>query len=100
MKIFEENLTRYYMDRSTGSEPKWTKSIPSSAVCNWFYAFFVINAFVLGLLILTAIYTLVTPTIPRAIKALDIFKIILNMMISGTSTLFFYIICDRSLKPV
>jgi hypothetical protein len=88
------------MDRSTGSEPTWTKAIPNSTVCDWFYMFFIVNAFVLALLVLAALYTLVTPSIPRAVKAFDIFKIILNMLISGTSTLFFYLICDRSLKPV
>ena len=88
------------MERSTGSEPTWTKSIPSWAVCDWFYMFFIVNVFVLTMLVLSALYVIVSPSIPRSVKAFDIFKLILNMLVSGTSTLFFYIMCDRSLKPV
>ena len=83
-----------------GSEPDWTRKIPSWAVCDWFYMFFVVNAFVLVMLVLSAFYTMFSSTVPKAIKPFDIFKLILNMMISGTSTLFFYLMCDRSLKPL
>jgi len=62
--------------------------------------FFIVNVFVLTMLVLSALYIIVSPSIPRSVKAFDIFKLILNMLVSGTSTLFFYIMCDRSLKPV
>jgi hypothetical protein len=87
------------MDRAHGSEPTWTKSIPNWAVCEWFYVFFVVNAFVLALLVVSALYMMVSSN-ARRFSAFDMFKIVLNMLVSGTTTLFFYLICDRSLKPV
>ena len=83
-----------------GSEPTWTRQIPSWAVCDWFYLFFIVNVFVLVMLVLSAFYTMFSSAVPRSVRSFDLFKLILNMMVSGTSTLFFYIMCDRSLKPL
>lgn len=80
-------------------EPDWTKKIPSWAVCDWFYMFFVVNVFVVCILVLSVIYLAFTSVVPRAIKPFHVFMVLLQMIVSGTSTLFFYLMCDRSLRP-
>jgi hypothetical protein len=84
----------------SGSEPTWTRQIPSWAVCDWFYLFFIVNVFVLVMLVLSAFYTMFSSAVPRSVRLFDLLKLILNMLVSGTSTLFFYIMCDRALKPL
>lgn len=80
-------------------EPTWTKRIPSWAMCNWFYTFFVINAIVLALLVSAILYALVSRTAMKMITVPHAFMALIQLTIAGTNMLFFYLICDRSLHP-
>ena len=84
---------------SVGSEPEWTKAIPSWMICDWFYIFFVINAFVLVTLILSIAYMSVSSTLPKNVRFATLFMMVTQLIVSGTSTLFYYLVCDRSLRP-
>ena len=77
-------------------EPTWTKTIPSWFICDWFYVIFIINLVALSALVLYTIVLVTSRTAPRAV-------VITNIVISifgATSTLFYYLICDRALKPL
>lgn len=83
------------------SEPTFTQQISSSTVCNWFYFFFALNAFVFGLLVLSVLYIAATSSksLSGAMK-MDLFRAFIGLILAGTNMLFFYIMCARSLKPV
>ena len=90
----EENFTN-----DSGSEPEWTKQIPSWLVCDWFFLLFVMNAFILVLLLLSIVYMTVSSTLPKNVRATTLFILVTQLIVSGTGTLFYYLLCDRSLKP-
>ena len=73
--------------------------VSSGFVCDWFYAFFVINAAVAALLVLMFVYSLFMAGggIPKAILNFRLFMLVVSAIIAGTNSLFFYIICDRAL---
>lgn len=78
-------------------EPEWTRKIPSSSICNFFYAFFVIYA------ILFAVSILATIGVFSYMKKLGGAGIALGIQglittaLGGTIMLFYYLICDRAL---
>lgn len=78
-------------------EDEWMKQIPSSAICNFFYFFFVVYAIIFTLSIISVIGTALsmksTPPIMMALVANGV----LTSLIGGTMMLFYYLICDRSL---
>ena len=78
-------------------EPKWTKSISSGTVCSWFYIFFLANVIVITLVVAMVLYTFVFTK--KGISASSLFFAFLQLIVAGTNMLFFYLICDRSLKP-
>ena len=80
-------------------EPQWTKQVPNWLLCDWFYAFFVINAFVLTLLVVSVVYLIFSSGLPKGIRGIQIFFVMLQLVLTGTTTLFYYLICDRALKP-
>ena len=81
-------------------EPSWTKQIPSWFVCDWFYAFFVIGAIVSAGLLLLIIYMIAGAGASVKDGGIKIFMLTTQLGIALTTTLFYYIICDRSLRPV
>jgi hypothetical protein len=83
----------------SGAEPEWTKAIPSWVICDWFFLFFVLNAFILVVLLFSIIFMTVSSTLPKNLRFSNIFMLVTQLMVSGTSTLFYYLLCDRSLKP-
>jgi hypothetical protein len=81
-------------------EPEWTKKIPNWFICDWFFLFFSLNAVAFALLLLSTIYLVfVSRGVPATLKPYMLFYGLMSIMVSGTSTLFYYLICDRSLKP-
>jgi hypothetical protein len=78
-------------------EPEFTKQIPSSTVCNFFYIFFVIYA------VITALSLIATIGLFGMAKKLGGAGIasgigyMFMMALAGTQALFFYLICDRAL---
>jgi hypothetical protein len=82
-----------------GSEPEWTKRIPNWLLCNWFYVFFIINVIVVVALMIGIVGTAMSSSMPKTVRASQLFLMIMQMLASTTSSLFFYVMCDRSLKP-
>jgi hypothetical protein len=80
-------------------EPEWTKRIPSWLVCDWFYAFFIIGAVISAGLLLLIIYLTAAGGVGKD-GGIKLFMLVGQLGISLTTTLFYYIICARSLKPV
>ncbi len=78
-------------------EPGWTKKIPSTLICDWFYFFFLVNAFVMAALVVSVLYLFVSNSFPKALKPYALFLVFLKLLLAGTSTLFYYLICDRAL---
>lgn len=78
-------------------EPEWTRQIPSSTICNFFYAFFVIYAvlFVLSILATVGAFSF-TKKLGAAGIAMGIQGLIMTA-IGGAMMLFYYLICDRAL---
>ena len=78
-------------------EPEWTRQIPSSTICNFFYAFFVIYAvlFVLSILATVGVFSF-TKKLGSAGVAIGLQGLIMTA-IGGTMMLFYYLICDRAL---
>jgi len=78
-------------------EPEWTKQIPSSSICNFFYFFFSVYAVIFALSIITLIGTAMTMK-PNSPMMFPLFaNIILTSLIGGTMMLFYYLVCDRAL---
>jgi hypothetical protein len=80
-------------------EPALTKQIPNWLVCDWFFAFFVINSVVAAILLLSILYLAVASKAPKGVFGFRLFVLLIQLALATTSTLFFYLICDRSLKP-
>ena len=78
-------------------EPEWTRKIPSSSICNFFYAFFVIYAifFIVSIISTIGIFS-VSKKLGGAGIALGIQSLIITAL-GGTAMLFYYLICDRAL---
>jgi hypothetical protein len=87
-------------------EPAWMKNIPSWAVCNWFYTFFMVNVLVMAVLIISLVFSTLLPSVlPNKMKHTVTttpfvkFLAFIQLLVAGTNMLFYYIICDRSLQP-
>ena len=80
-----------------GEEPEWTESISNSTICTWFYTFYLANLIVFFLVIAAASYIFIYGK--RHFTVSNLFFALLQLIVSGTNMLFFYLMCDRSLKP-
>ena len=78
-------------------EPQWTKAIPSSSVCNFFYVFFVIYAVLFALSVLVTVGVLSTFKLKGATGLALGAQAALTTALGGTMMLFYYLICDRAL---
>ena len=78
-------------------EPEWTKQIPSSTICNFFYAFFVVYLilFILSVAVTIGIFGY-SKKLGAAGIAMGVQGIVMTLF-GGTITLFYYLICDRAL---
>jgi hypothetical protein len=73
--------------------------ISNSTVCNWFFIFYVVYAVVLVLLVLSLLVALTTSAGRKYLTTPYVFMSTVSIIVATTQFLFFYIICDRSLKP-
>jgi hypothetical protein len=80
-------------------EPKWTKAISNRAICDWFYIFYLANVIIICLVIGVGLYALITKGHSKVFTSSNVFFALLHLIVSGTNMLFFFLICDRSLKP-
>jgi len=78
-------------------EPEWTRKIPSSTICNFFYAFYIVFAvFFVITLVTSAIYFFHLKKLGTA----GVILIVQTLVMGGialTQTLFNYLVCDRAL---
>ena len=78
-------------------EPEWTKSISSQSICNIFYAFFVLNAAIFVLSIITTIGIFTYGKNMGNFGMVIGVQSILSSLIAGIVTLSYYLVCDRAL---
>jgi cation transport ATPase len=79
------------------ADPQWMQSISNSTICNWFYTFYLANLVVFFLVIGLGTYMFFRNK--RQFTATNLFLALLQLIVAGTNMLFFYLICDRTLKP-
>ena len=79
--------------------PAWMQKIPNWAICNWFYMFFIVNLVVMVLLVGGALYAAFDNK-SKLFTVPNMFLAFLQLLVAGTNTLFYFLICDRSLKPL
>lgn len=78
-------------------EPEFTKRIPSSTVCNFFYIFYVAYAVITVLALITTIGLFgMTKKLGAAGIASGLGYLLMTAL-AATQALFFYLICDRAL---
>jgi uncharacterized membrane protein YcgQ (UPF0703/DUF1980 family) len=77
--------------------PAWTNQIPNYAICNFFYAFYVVYAVIFAMAVLHIVY------IFAVVKKFDLSHGIMlgsgffTMALALILTLFHYLVCDRAL---
>lgn len=79
-------------------EPQWTKQIPSSLICDTYYAFFIVYAVIFVIAFLNAGYTAFF--LKGVNPVLKIVLLLANGVVSAvviTLMLFMYLMCDRAL---
>jgi hypothetical protein len=74
------------------------KGVPNNTICDWYYYLFLLNAGIFILLIASFVMLLIVDTkaFIRMVGG-NFVVMILTTLISLTSGLFFYLMCDRSL---
>jgi hypothetical protein len=78
-------------------EPDWTKQVPSWLICDYFYAFFILSATISAIVVVTLVFVLARTGFKDGFKVL---MLLVQLGLATTSTLFYYILCDRALKPI
>ncbi len=74
------------------------QSIDSNTVCTWFYAFFIINSIFAALAILSiGALMFKVSMVPRLMFMPSLLSAIIAGGIAVVNSLFFYIICQRSI---
>ena len=92
-------FTDYEGPEPENFEPKWTKNISNRSICDWFYIFFLANVIIIFLVIGAGLYAVISKGSSKIFTGSNIFFALLQLIVSGTNMLFFFLICDRSLKP-
>jgi len=78
-------------------EPEWMQAIAGSTVCNWFFFFYIVNLIVFAILVLGMVFLAFRTK--KGLTLPNIFFGLISSVVACTNTLFFYIMCERSLKP-
>lgn len=78
-------------------EAAWMAAIPSTLVCNFYYAFFIIYAIIFGLTVLSFIGILFLAKGNKMIQITSGIQMLIAVALAGTAVLFNYLICSRAL---
>ena len=78
-------------------EPEVTKKISNTVICNWFYYYFIFNGIIFGLTILVLFMAFTSKTLHKTYLAGKAAYYIVILSVGLINTLFFYLICKRSL---
>ena len=79
--------------------PQWTDAIADGTLCNYYYIFFIVFSVLAALSLLGGLWMFATTKMPIGVLSGLIFNVLITSGISATSALFFYLICERALKP-
>jgi len=79
------------------ADPAWMNSIPSLFVCNFYYAFFVVYAVILGLTVVSFIGILFLAKGNKILQITSGVQMLIAVALAGTAMLFNYLICSRAL---
>jgi hypothetical protein len=82
---------------SNNTMTDWMNKISDSTLCDYFYIFFIVYAIVAAVALIGAIWMFAVTKSPNPF--IRVFPALLSFGISGTTSLFFYLICERALKP-
>ena len=77
------------------SEPTWMQKIANSTLCNWFYSIYILQIIMFVIVVFGIIYAAFN--MPKVLTNSNMFFVFMNSVILTTTSLFFYLICDRSL---
>jgi type III secretory pathway component EscR len=78
-------------------EPQWTKKISNNTVCSWYYILFLINAFIAIVAVVGTLMVIFGMKMQKGMSYAFGFQGLLTVAIATTSSLFLYLVCDRSL---
>jgi hypothetical protein len=78
-------------------EPQWTRQISNSTVCDWYYILFLLNAFVAVVAVLGTLMVVFGMKLQKGLAFAFGFQGLLTIAIATISSLFMYLVCDRSL---
>jgi hypothetical protein len=95
-----EEVVRIYGRQNSSesnAEADWMKSISNKFVCNFYYAFFIIYAIILGLTILSFIGVLFLAKGNKVLQITSGIQMLVAVALAGTAVLFNYLICSRAL---
>jgi hypothetical protein len=80
-------------------EPSWMNQIASETVCNFFYLFFVFYSVLAGITLAGTIGLLTLLKLPKGVQiGQGVYGLFIFTLVA-TQALFFYLICERGLKP-
>ena len=82
-------------------EPAWTQGVQSWFICDWFYVLFILNivAFTLGVLLFIILgFNSKKPFEKGFFTGRGIAQLFIGVF-ACTTSLFYYLMCERSLKP-
>lgn len=82
------------------SEPSspWTDIIADTTLCGYFYVFFIIYSVLAALAVISFVYMMATTKITGGLATVVLISTLIKVGLLGTTALFLYLICDRSLK--
>ena len=78
-------------------EAAWMAAIPNTFICNFYYAFFIIYAIILGLTVLSFVGILFLAKGNKVIQITSGIQMLITVALAGTAVLFNYLICSRAL---
>jgi len=78
-------------------EAEWMQKIPSSAICNFFYAFFVLYAVIFVLSLAVTVGAIGYSKKMGTAGVLLGLQGVITTLLGGTAMLFYYLVCDRAL---
>ena len=78
-------------------EPEWTKQIPNTTICNFYYFFYVFYVVIAVLTIVSTIWLLAMAKIPKGMFAMYGIQNLIVFALAATGALFNYLVCDRAL---
>jgi hypothetical protein len=78
-------------------EPEWTKKIPSTAICSFYYAFFIAYALIGAISVVGLVIAVFTLKMSKGMLAMMVFQNLIVIALSVVLALFQYLVCDRAL---